>query len=227
MNAGTVYIVATPIGNLDDMSFRAVQVLSQVDVIACEDTRETQKLLESADISRKKLMSYHGQSSKRREDEIMELLHNGQNVGLVSDRGTPGISDPGVRLVRRAIDAGMKIVPIPGASAVITALSASGADTKSFWYRGFIPHKKGRQTFLTSSLEHKQTVVFYESPHRIVKCLEQLIEYGIADRPLIVSRELTKLYEEFLRGTATEILKELQNRNSIQGEFVVIIDSQK
>lgn len=223
MQTGTLYIVATPIGNRTDITYRAVEVLGMVDLIACEDTRETQKILEMYTLSTPTI-SYHAQSAPSREDELLQHLAEGKNLALVSDRGTPGISDPGSRLIRRAIEAGCTVVPIPGASALITGLQASGADTTAFTFLGFIPHKKGRQTFLHNALERTETVVWYESPHRIIKCLQQLIESGVNERYCIVARELTKQYEEFLRGTTAEILQQLTQRESIKGEFVVILD---
>lgn len=226
INSGTLYTVATPIGNLGDMTFRAVEILKQVDVIACEDTRETLKLLQHYNIHTP-LKSYHAQSSQQTEDSIVELLQAGKSVALVCDRGTPGISDPGSRLIERAVHDSIPVVPIPGACAVTASLQAAGVSTKSFVFLGFIPHKKGRQTFIQTVLEQTHTVVFYESPHRILKCLQQFIELGIGDRPLVVARELTKQYEEFLRGTAEHILHELQSRPSVQGEFVVIVDQKQ
>lgn len=221
---GSLFIVATPIGHMGDMTERAREMLAAVDVVACEDTRETQKLLKHYSIEAK-CVAYHAQSSDRAERELLKALAGGQDVALVSDRGTPGISDPGGRLVRRAVEEGFTVVPIPGATAVISALQAAGVDTSGFWFRGFIPHKKGRQTFLTTSIAHEGTVVFYESPHRILKCITQAIDLGIGDRAVVVARELTKLHEEFLRGTAATVLQELSSRPTIQGEYVVIFDA--
>lgn len=221
---GTLYSIATPIGHLEDISYRAINILQSVDAIACEDTRETKKLLSHYDISAP-LYSYHAQSSLHREKELLDLLSSGKTLALVSDRGTPGISDPGRRLIQKAIEQQIPVVPIPGASAVLTALQASGAQTASFWFRGFIPHKKGRHTFLHTSIAHHGTVVFYESPHRILKCLQQSIDAHIDNRPIVVARELTKIHEEFLRGTAQSVYTELAGRASVQGEFVVIFDA--
>lgn len=224
MNESVLYIISTPIGNLGDITYRAVELLRTVDVIVCEDTREMRVLLQRYGISGKSLLSYHAQSSTQKEDDVLKLLANGQTVGLASDRGTPGISDPGSRLIHRAVLAGVHVVPVPGAAAFVTALQASGASTHAFWYRGFIPHKKGRQTFLQQTIAHPETVVFYESPHRILKCVQQLIDLGIGDRPMILARELTKLHEEFLRGSAQTILVQLEEQGA-KGEFVVIIDA--
>ncbi len=225
VEGGALYVVATPIGNLQDMSFRALEVLGGVDVVACEDTRETGKLLDSFETRASSLISYHAQSRDSREDEILTALQEGLSVALVSDRGTPGISDPGSRLIARAVEKGVRVVPVPGASALIAALMASGADTSQFTYRGFMPHKKGRQTMLTGVAEECQerTVVFYESPHRIIKtlvALEPLV------KQVVLARELTKLYEEFLRGTPAELIDRLEVEGSARGEFVVIVPKQ-
>lgn len=220
-------MVATPIGHLEDITFRAVRVLQEVEVIACEDTREAKKLLDRYAISTRTI-SYHAQSADAREDQILaDLVEHGMRIALIADRGTPGVSDPGVRLIQRAIAAGVSVVPIPGASAVITALQASGASTQQFVFLGFIPHKKGRQTFVRDALSRSETIVFYESPHRILKCFSQLVEEGAGERRLIVARELTKVHEEFLRGSAQEILDILSQRPAVQGEFVVILDAQQ
>lgn len=223
MTNAILYVVATPIGHLDDMTLRAIETLKTVEYIACEDTRETKKLLDHFGIQTR-CVSYHAQSLDAVEDRILADLQAGKQIALVSDRGTPGISDPGQRLIARTVEAGIRAVPIPGASALISALQASGASTQSFLFLGYLPHKKGRQTFLTNALATAHTVVFYESPHRILKCLAQLVELGAGDRRVIIARELTKMYEEFLRGTAQELLSELESRPAIQGEFVVILD---
>lgn len=225
MKKGKLYTVATPIGNLTDISVRAIDTLKHVSLIAAEDTRETKKLLLEYDIVTP-LTSYHAQSSEKKEDELLTQLREGHDIALVSDRGTPGISDPGERLIRRAVSEGVTVVPIPGATAVITALQAAGVSTTRFSFLGFIPHKKGRQTFLQLTLERAQeeTVVFYESPHRILKCLSQLNGMDTAGIHIVVARELTKQYEEFLRGSISDVLNELSSREKIQGEFVVIVN---
>ncbi len=215
-----LYTIATPIGNLEDITIRAVNTLREVDLIACEDTRETKKLLDAFDITDKQCVSYHAQSSDKKEDEILDALQQGKTVALVTDRGTPGISDPGSRLIQRAIEAGIHIVPIPGPSAIVAALQAAGVDTRTFLFLGYMPHKKGRQTLYAQITEEKRTVVFYESPHRILKTLDALKDSG---RHIVVARELTKLHEEFVRGTAQEVFEELSSRESIKGEFVVIV----
>lgn len=226
-DAATLYVVATPIGNLEDISWRAIRILREVDLIACEDTRETLKLLTSYKIVTP-CTSYHAKSTLGQEDKIIAQLQAGKSVALVSDRGTPGISDPGTRLIKRAIMAGIKVTPIPGAAAVIAALQASGAITDSFVYLGYLPHKKGRQKFLKMAIAEKRTVIFYESPHRLQKCLQQMVDQGVADRPVIVAREITKLHEQFWRGTVGELLAQLTASTTtaaLKGEFVVILDA--
>jgi 16S rRNA (cytidine1402-2'-O)-methyltransferase len=218
----TLYTVATPIGNLQDITLRAIEILKTVDIIICEDTRETQKLLQEYGISGKQLLSYHAQSGAGAEERVLGALAKTENgtAALVSDRGTPGISDPGVRLIHMAVASGVKVVPIPGVSAVVTALQASGVDTSQFLYLGFLPHKKGRQTMLTFAVESEQTVVFYESPHRLLKALAFLKDFG---RHVIVARELTKMHEEFVRGTAAEVYETFLQRGEVLGECVVIV----
>ncbi len=218
---GTFFVVATPIGNLDDMTFRAVEILNEVDVIACEDTRVTKVLLEHFDISTPTI-SYHQHSSDAKAEAIIQRLERGENVALVSDAGTPGISDPGNKLVQEIVARGLRVVPVPGVSAVTTLLSVAGMPTDSFWFAGFVPHKKGRQTLFTAIAESKETVVVYESKHRIIKTLEQLSEHLDPARQLVVGRELTKLHEEIIRGTTAEILTHLQE-GVAKGEFVIII----
>jgi 16S rRNA (cytidine1402-2'-O)-methyltransferase len=216
----TLYVVATPIGHLDDITLRAIEILKSVGFIACEDTRETRKLLDHIGIVDAELLSYHAQSADSREDQILERLLAGGTAAIVSDRGTPGISDPGSRLIRRAVEAGISVVPIPGASAVITALQASGADTSRFEYLGFLPHKKGRQTLFEYMKSVDHTVVFYESPHRILKTLDALRDSG---KQIVVCRELTKMHEEFVRGSAEAVYEAFAGRSDIRGEFVVIV----
>ncbi len=223
-NNSTLFIVSTPIGSWDDITVRALQVLRDATVIACEDTRETRQLLDHFDIpiEGKQLLSYHAQSKMSREDDIMRLLEDGVSVALVSDRGTPGISDPGSRLIQRAITNGILVVPVPGASAFVAALTASGADTSSFEYVGFIPHKKGRQTLFAKMMAAEHTMIAYESPHRLLKTLEALKD---SPKQLIVARELTKMHEEFVRGTCAEVFAEFSARDKILGEFVIIINA--
>lgn len=221
----TLYIVATPIGNLEDISFRAVRILSEVDAILCEDTRVTAKLLQRYEIS-KSLISYHSQSKLSKTEKIFGLLEEGKDLALVSDAGTPCISDPGVMLVsqvREKFGEGVKIIPVPGASAVISALSASGLPSSEFLFLGFLPHKKGRETLFKEIAISDRTVAFYESPHRILKTLQSLEKFAPAKK-VVVARELTKIYEEMPSGTATELLAHFGTHpDTVRGEFVVMV----
>ncbi len=215
-----LYIVATPIGNLEDITLRALETLKNVDLIAAEDTRTSGILLKKYQIQ-VPLKSFHSHSDDRRLLEIIQLLEEGKKVALITDAGTPGISDPGFRLVAAAQARKIKVVPIPGPSAFLTALSASGLPINRFTHLGFLPLKKGRKT-LFEKLQHiDNTLVFYESPHRIQKTLAELQLY-FPERPIVLARELTKIYEEFLRGTARELSEHFQKR-SPKGEFVVMI----
>lgn len=230
-----LYIVSTPIGNLEDITMRALRILKEADLILCEDTRVTKILLERYDIQ-KPTLSYHQHSKLQKIDQIIGLLKEGKALALVSDAGTPGISDPGQKLIEMiTLDLGdaVQVIPIPGPSAVISALSISGFDTDEFVFLGFPPHKKGRQTFFENALEDskKRTVVFYESTHRILKALEQmsaLLEIGTDDREpsLVICRELTKKFETIYRGTIGEVMIRLKN-DIIKGEFVVIMRNKK
>lgn len=221
------YIVATPIGNMEDITLRAISVLKNVDLILCEDTRETKKILQKYEIE-KQTMSYHAKSKLSKTDKIFELLREGKDMALVSDAGTPGISDPGALLVSRIkentyLRDSVNVIPVPGASAVITALSASGLPTHEFTFLGFLPHKKGRETIFKEIAEAKRTMVFYESPHRILKTLESLIKF-CPNKKVCVARELTKIYEEFKTGSPKEILEYfLENKEKQRGEFTVIV----
>lgn len=218
-----LYIVATPIGNLKDITLRAIEALQNVDLILCEDTRVTQKLLAHYDI-KKSLQSYHQHSKLAKVKRILEMLAEGKNIALVSDAGTPGISDPGGLLVEevvRRFGDDVKIVPIPGANAALAALSVSGFPTNRFLFLGFPPHKKGRKTFFDEIAAREETQVFYESKHRIEKALAELAD-RLGDRPSIVARELTKQFETIYRGTAAECLAQLR-ADKILGEFVVVV----
>ena len=221
------YVIATPIGNMGDITLRAIETLKSVDLILCEDTRETKKILDKYGIN-KPTMSYHAQSKLSKTDKIFELLEAGKNLALVSDAGTPGISDPGAMLISKIKeDTHMRdrvnVIPIPGASAVITALSASGLPTHEFTFLGFLPHKKGRETLFKEIAQAKRTMVFYESPHRILKTLEALVKF-CPDKKVCVARELTKIYEEFQTGSPAEILEYFnKNKDKQRGEFTVLI----
>ena len=215
---GVLYIVSTPIGNLEDITMRALRVLRETDVIACEDTRHTRKLLDHYGIA-KPAVSYHQHNEAARAAELVERLRNGETVALVSDAGTPLISDPGYRVVQAAIDAGIAVVPIPGASAILAALAASGLPTDSFRFCGFLPPKSSQRRKLLEHLRGEEsTLIFYEAPHRIVETLED-IQALLGSRPVVVARELTKMHEEFLRGAAAGIREKVQSR----GEIVLLI----
>ena len=218
-----LYIVATPIGNLEDITLRALEILQSVDLILCEDTRVTSKLLAHYEI-KKPLQSYHQHSKLAKVERILEALEEGKNIALVSDAGTPGISDPGgmlVEAVAKRFSDSVVVVPIPGANAALAVLSVSGFPTDRFLFLGFPPHKKGRKTFFDEVAAREETQVFYESKHRIEKALTELAA-RLGDRPIVVARELTKQFETIYRGTAAECLAKLQH-DKILGEFVVVI----
>ncbi len=219
---GLLYVVATPIGNLEDITYRAVRVLGEADLIACEDTRQTRKLLDHYDIH-KPTISYHDHNEAERTEDLTARLLAGETIALVSDAGMPLVSDPGYRLVHAAIEAGIGVQPIPGPSASLTALAASGLPTDSFHFGGFLPPKTGQRLKLLESLagEHA-TLIFYEAPHRILETLEA-IEAAMGPRPVVVAREITKIHEEFLRGTAAEIHDQLAARDSVKGEITLLI----
>lgn len=224
---GTLYIIATPIGNLQDISLRALEVMKGLDLLLCEDTRVTRRLLDRYGIA-VTTESYREAVHQRKIARFIELLSAGKNIGLVSDAGTPGINDPGSWLVREVLAAApaTTVVPIPGASAAIAALCASGLPTDEFVYLGFPPHKKGRQSFFNEAMGQPRTALIYESPHRILKALAQIAAIDPARR-LCVARELTKIYESFYRGTAAEISAELEKTHAVRGEFVVIIEEER
>jgi 16S rRNA (cytidine1402-2'-O)-methyltransferase len=221
----TLYIVATPIGNLEDITFRAVRILGEVDLILCEDTRMTAKLLAKYGI-KKSLKRFDAHSSESGREAIASLLREGKNIALVTDAGTPGISDPAsllVEEVRRDLGEEVEVVPIPGASAVTTALSGSGIPASDFLFLGFLPHKKGRQTLMKEIGASERAAVFYESPHRILKALAEL-DTVVPERKITIARELTKIYEEYISGTPKEVEKILTDTPEKQrGEFVVIV----
>ena len=223
----TLYIVGTPIGNLEDITLRALRILKEVDFIICEDTRVTSHLLARYEIE-KTLVAYFQHSKVSKVDEIIERLGRGQNAALVTDAGTPGISDPGGVLVKQIVtqcSAYVKIEPIPGPCAAIAALSISGLPTDKFLFMGFPPHKKGRQSYFKKVAEAEETVVFYESPHRILKSLEQLKNNLLTQSPsnsIVVCRELTKMFESVYRGTIVEVLAAVQ-KDPVKGEYVVVV----
>lgn len=221
---GTLYIVPTPIGNLEDITLRALRTLREVGTIACEDTRVTANLLRHFEVPQKRLISYFAGNERERLAQLISILRGGDDIALVSDAGTPGISDPGARLVSAAIDAGIRIVPLPGPTAAIAAVVASGLPTDAVLFEGFLPHKKGRQTMIRRLASVSATVVLYESPHRIVKALNELAEHFGPTRRACVARELTKFYEEVTRGTLEELAADYASRASIKGELVVVIE---
>jgi len=218
-----LYVVGTPIGNLEDITFRAVRILKECDLIACEDTRQTQKLLNHFGIETR-MISYHEHNERERAEELLKELSLGKNVALVSDAGMPGISDPGYRVIAMAIEHDIRIVPIPGPAAVIAALAGSGLPTDSFRFNGFFASKSGqRRKVLDSIRTSSWTEVFYEAPHRTKDALEDVIEVLGAERHVVIARELTKVHEEFLRGNAKDVLKKLTSRGDIKGEITLLI----
>ena len=218
-----LYLVATPIGNLEDITLRAVRVLKEVDVIACEDTRQTQKLLNHYGITTRTI-SYHEHNEMTRSAELVKEMQEGASVALVTDAGMPGISDPGFRLISLAIRHHLQVVPIPGASAFLAALVASGLPTDSFRFSGFLPTKRGeRRAALEAIRTSPRTQVFYEAPHRIVEALSDVCEVLGNARHVVIAREVTKLHEEFLRGRAGEVLETLKARDGVKGEITLLI----
>ena len=217
-----VYLVATPIGNLEDITLRALRTLREADVIACEDTRRTRKLLTHYEIQ-KPLISCHEHNEQQRALEFVERVKSGASVALVSDAGLPGISDPGYRVVQAAIEANVRVIPIPGPSAVDTAVVASGLPTDSFLFLGFLPSKSSQRVkALEALVNEKSTLVFYEAPHRLLRTLDDA-RTVFGDRSAVVARELTKAYEEFLRGTLSELHAVLAARDSVKGEIVFLV----
>src|SRR5208337_3718968 len=218
-----LYLVATPIGNLEDITLRALRVLKEVDVIACEDTRQTQKLLNHYGITTR-TVSYHAHNEMTRAAELVKDLQEGTSVALVTDAGMPGISDPGFRLISLAIRHHVPVVPIPGASAFLAALVASGLPTDSFRFSGFLPAKRGERLQALEAIKASpRTLVFYEAPHRIVEALSDVVEALGKDRHVVIAREVTKLHEEFLRGRASDVLETLKSRDGVKGEITLLI----
>jgi len=218
---GTLYIVATPIGNLEDISRRALAVLANADLIAAEDTRHTGLLLKHFGISRQ-LISFYSYNESRRIPNLIHTLQTGKSIALVSDAGTPGISDPATRLVSAAVEAEISVIPIPGPSAFLTALVASGLPTDRFIFEGFLPAKKGRKSRIAALKDEERTIILYESPHRLPRTLRDLRE-GLGDRRVVLGRELTKKFEEFIRGTLTDAMAYCE-KTKVRGEFVVLLE---
>ncbi|MDC6385330.1 16S rRNA (cytidine(1402)-2'-O)-methyltransferase [Flagellimonas taeanensis] len=222
---GKLYLVPTPIGNLEDITLRAIKVLKEVDVVLAEDTRTSGKLLKHFDIATP-LQSHHMHNEHKQVDALVQKLKGGAVYALISDAGTPAISDPGFLLTRACVESGIEVECLPGATAFVPALVNSGLPNDRFVFEGFLPIKKGRQTKLQELAEETRTMVFYESPHKLLKTLVQFVEYFGGDRPASVSRELTKLYEETVRGTLSEVLEHF-NQKAPKGEFVVIVGGKK
>jgi len=222
---GRLYIVATPIGNLEDFTFRALRILKEVDFIACEDTRQTIKLLNKYEI-KKRLISYYQPREQRRIPQIIQILKEGKDIALVSDSGTPALSDPGFRLVKEAIKEAIKIIPIPGASALTSALCASGLPTDKFLFIGFPPAKKEAAKKELIALKNEEATLIFYLPSRKMQFFLRLIEETLGNREVVIAREMTKLYEEFLRGKAKELVERLKNIN-LKGETTILIQGNK
>lgn len=224
MKKGTLYIVATPIGNLDDITLRAIKNLQEADLIAAEDTRHTLKLLNHLEIS-KPMISYHRHNEETKSNVLIEKLQEGQNIALVSDAGTPGICDPGEEVIKKCIELGINIVPIPGACAMINSLICSGIDTKEFTFLGFLPlNKKLRKKKLEEIEKANKTIIIYEAPHKLETTLKDLQKVLTQDRKVTLAREITKIHEEFIRGNIDEIIQKAEN---LKGEIVLIIEGNK
>lgn len=220
---GKLYLVATPIGNLEDITFRAINTLKEVDIIAAEDTRHTLKLLNHYEIS-KPLISYHRHNEDVKSDVLISKLLEGQNIAVVTDAGTPGISDPGEEIVKEAIKNSIEVIPIPGACALINALIVSGLNTKSFAFYGFLPlNKKNREDALNKIKKENKTVILYEAPHKILKTLQDILNV-IGDVNCVLAKEITKIHEEYNRGKISEIIDRLGEKEIIKGEYVLLLD---
>lgn len=222
---GKLYLVPTPIGNLKDMTFRAIEVLKEVDLILAEDTRTSGKLLKHYNISTQ-MHSHHMHNEHKTVDGIVKRIQSGENIALISDAGTPAISDPGFLLTRACVEANIEVDCLPGATAFVPALVNSGFPNNKFVFEGFLPVKKGRQTRLQFLAEETRTIVMYESPHKLLKSLSQFVEFFGAERPISVSREISKLHEETIRGTAEEVLEYFNNKPP-KGEIVIVISGKK
>ena len=220
---GKLYLVATPIGNLEDITFRAINVLKEVDIIAAEDTRHTLKLLNFYEIS-KTLISYHRHNEEVKSEILINKLLEGKNIAVVTDAGTPGISDPGEEIVKEAIKNNIEIIPIPGACALINALIPSGLNTKQFVFYGFLPlNKKNRKNTMEKIKKEDKTVILYEAPHKLIKTLEDILE-NIGDIYCVIAREITKIHEEFIREKISKILENIKNKEAIKGEHIILLD---
>jgi 16S rRNA (cytidine1402-2'-O)-methyltransferase len=226
-NLGKLYLVGTPIGNLEDLTFRALRILKEVDLIASEDTRHTGKLLHHFQISTPQI-SYHQHNRQQRIAELINILQQGQAIALVSDAGMPSISDPGCELVQACLAQAIEVIPIPGVTAVITALAVSGLDTDKFIFEGFLPAKtQARCDRLKILKQEERTLIFYESPHRLLDTLQDLVQELESDRQVVLARELTKIHEEFWRGTLQEALNLYQNDRKAKGEYTIVLAGAK
>ena len=220
---GKLYLVATPIGNLEDITIRAINILKEVDLIAAEDTRHTLKLLNHYEIS-KPLISYHRHNEDVKSDILIRKLLTGQNIAIVTDAGTPGISDPGEEIVKEAIKNEIDVIPIPGACALTNALIASGLNTKEFAFYGFLPlNKKNRNSIFERLKKEDKTIILYEAPHKLVKTLEDILE-SVGDVSCVLAKELTKIHEEFIRGSISAIIKKLNEKDCIKGEYIILLE---
>ncbi len=219
---GTLYVVSTPIGNLDDITLRAIRILGGVDIIAAEDTRKTKFLLNHLSMT-KPLLSYYSYNEARRSTDLVRKLREGKSVAVVTDAGTPGISDPAYVLISEAIKNGVRVVPIPGASALLPALILSGLPTDRFVFEGFLPVKKGRKTWFERLRSEERTMIIYESPFRIIRTVEEIVEHWGRERRMAVVREVTKKFEETIRGTGPEVLEQLR-RKAPRGEYVLVVE---
>lgn len=224
METGKLYVVATPIGNLEDITFRAINVLKSVKIIGVEDTRHSAPLLKKYDITTP-TVSFYEHNENKRSEEFLQKLKSGDDIAIISDAGTPTVSDPGYRLISEAAKENIQIVPVPGASSVLTALVGSGFPTDRFVFEGFLPKKKGRQTRFQELKEEKRTIIFFESPHRVEKTLADCLEY-LGNREVVAAREMTKFYEEFHRGKISELV-EYFSKEKPRGEFVFVIKAEK
>lgn len=222
-----LYLVPTPIGNLGDITLRAVEVLRNCTMIACEDTRRTGMLLKSLEIPRKLLESYFNYNEKDKAIRLIEMVREGSSVALITDAGSPCISDPGYRIVERAIQEGVEIIALPGATAFVPALSASGFAVHAFKFFGFAPQKKGRATFLQKLLAEECTTILYESPNRIEKLLKEIAKYSGETRRVCVAREISKIHEEYIRGSVADCLLKLKAKDRIRGEFVLVVEGNR
>ena len=219
---GKLYLIATPIGNLGDITYRAVEVLKEVDIIAAEDTRRSLKLLNYLEIS-KPMISYHRHNEDTKTEELIKILKEGKNIGLITDAGTPGISDPGEEIVKEAIKKNIEVISIPGACALINALISSGLSTKEFSFYGFLPlNKKLRKDKFSDILNQNKTIIFYEAPHRLIKTLKELFDV-FGDIEIVIAKEITKIHEEYIRGNISKILKDFENKE-IKGEYIILFE---